>query len=183
MKKLNIFYILGAILIVAGVAFIVINQHQVTNLQTNTEQAVTQITQIMPPRTNAVAEQYSNTSMPVYEIDGVDYCAMLECKILNINLPVADSWADAQNSTARCSGSVYDGTMIIGGQGLGFVIQLDLGDKISVVDMLGGEYSYTVEKIDRAKDVDMDKLSSTDYQLTIFSYITKEKKYVIVRCS
>ena len=76
--------------------------------------------------------------------------------------------------------------MIIGGKAdkyqLGFVTQLDIGDKIAVIDMLGGQFNYTVERIDRAKTLDSEKLTSTDYSLTLFAYVAKEKKYVVVRC-
>ena len=182
MKKINLFYIAGAVLIAVSAFLLVFNQRKTTAFYAHTEQTLAQIQQLMPPRKAAVEGQYTDAAMPVCEIDGVDYCALLEVKKLGEMLPVADSWSSTDSASARYKGSAYDGTMIIGGKSLGFVTQLDIGDKITVTDILGGEFSYNVEKIDRVKELTEEKLSSEDYQLTVFSYIAKEKKYVVVRC-
>ena len=186
MKKLNPFYILGTVLIAASVVLLVMNTRQTQSNQLYVQQVTAQIQQKMPHRTSAVAGQYTDAQMPVFETQSVDYCALLEVPTATAVFPVADSWQESALTPARYRGSVYDGTMIIGGSGaqqqLGFVTQLDLGDKITVVDMLGGEFNYTVSRIDRAIQLDDEKLTSTDSPLTIFCYIAKEKKYVVVRC-
>ena len=183
MKKAKFFYIAGVVLIAASIALLITDKKQTTAMQTQTKQVVSQLQNIIPSRSAAIAGQYTVADMPVYEIDGVDYCALLEIASVSARLPIADSWNNADTATARFDGSIYDDSMIIGGQNLGFVTQLDIGDKVTVVDMLGGEFNYTVDKIERANDVDMEKLSSTEHQLDIFAYIAKEKKYVVVRCS
>jgi len=186
MKKNNIFYILGAILIAASLFLLLMQKKTLADMNTRIQSTTQLIQTSLPQRTSAVENQYTNTDMPVLNISGVDYCALLEVPDASVVLPVANVWNNAELTPERYYGSVYNGTMIIGGKGtenqLGFVTQLDLGNRITVVDMYGGQFNYIVERIDRAKSLDKESLSSADYQLTLFAYIAKEKKYVVVRC-
>lgn len=183
MKKHKFLYILGLFFICASMALLLVNHKKSEEMQAKTEHITAQIQQLIPNRQPAIPEQYSKMNMPVCEVEGSDYCALLCVQKLGIDLPVANIWGDVQITPTRYSGSVYDDIMIIGGseQHLGFVTQLDLGDKITVVDMLGGEFNYTVSKIDRANAIDEEKLDS-EHPLIIFTYKAKEKKYIIVRC-
>ena len=187
MKRNKIFYIFGAILIIASAALLMLNHKFMSDIQMKTEMITASVEKMMPERQPALAGQYTKVDMPVYEIDGTDYCALLCVQKLGVTLPVAENYGAIENVPARYNGSVYDGTLVIGEQGsagqLGFVTQLDIGEKITVVDMMGGEFNYTVEKIDRAKTVTDESLNSTEYQLTIFFYIAKENKYIVVRCN
>ena len=183
MKKINIFYILGALLVTASLALLVVNSRQTAAHSAHIAQTAAALDARLPQRKAAVVGQYGDSEMPVRENEGTDYCALLEVPKTATLLPVANSWDNASLTPARYYGSAYDGTMVIGGSGLGFVTQLDVGDTITVVDMLGGQFNCTVKRIDRAKDVDMEKLTSADSQLTVFCWIAKEKKYVVVRCS
>ena len=183
MKKVNIFYLLGALLVTASLALLVVNGRQASAHSAHLAQTAATLDSLLPQRTSSFIGQYTDTEMPIRENGGTDYCALMEITKTATSLPVADSWADAKTSPARYYGSAYDGTMIIGGNGLGFVTQLDVGDTITIVDMLGGQFRYNVDRIDRASDVNMEKLAKADSQLTVFSYNRTEKKYVIVRCS
>ena len=186
MKKNNIFYILGVLLVLASVGLILFNSNLASQQGADIPNITRKIQHLMPQPTAAVPDQYTQPEMPVCQIDGTDYCALLKVPILGITLPVADSWHSDGATPGRYSGSSYDSSMIIGGKAdkyqLGFVTQLDIGDKIAVIDMLGGQFNYTVERIDRAKTLDSEKLTSTNCSLTLFAYVAKEKKYVVVRC-
>ena len=172
---------------IASAVIVITNHKCISEMEVKTEKIASHIQQIMPQRQPAVLDQYIEADMPVYEIDGTDYCALLCIEKLGVMLPVAKNWNDEENVLARYMGSSYNGTLILGEKGsawnLDSVTQLDIGDKITVVDMLGGEFNYTVERIDRAKSVMDDNLNSTEHQFTIFSYVEKEKKYVVVRCN
>ena len=63
-----------------------------------------------------------------------------------------------------------------------FLAQLDIGDKITVTDMLGAEFNYTVEKILRSDSAESEKLTAGDYPLVLFTFSSKENKYIIVSC-
>ena len=182
MKKVNIFYILGVTLIIVSVALLIISKKQVAEFQTKTKQNVTQLQNNIPSRKSSISEQYTDEEMPVCEIDGVDYCALLEIPRLSTVLPVANNWKNADAYTSRFGGSAYNQSMIIGGQGLGIVTQLDIGDHITVVDMLGGEFSYKVKSIERAREVTEETFTLEESSLILFTYMKNEKKYIVVRC-
>lgn len=182
MKKVNIFYILGVTLIIVSVALLMISKKQAAEFQTKTKQNVTQLQNTIPSRKPAISEQYTDEEMPVCEIDEVDYCALLEIPRISTVLPVANSWKNADGYTARFEGSAYNQSLIIGGQGLENVTQLDIGDHIIVVDMLGGEFSYRVKSIDRAREVTEETFTLEESSLTLFTYERSEKKYIVVRC-
>lgn len=186
MKKTKIFYMLGVILIAASLIILLMHKRALSIKSVLIQNTTQLIQESLPPRTQAVENQYTNIDMPVINILGKDYCALLEVPFASVVLPVANVWNSAEITPERYSGSVYDGSMIIGGNGeeyqLGFVSQLDFGNRITVVDMYGGQFNYTVQSIDRAKYLSKESLLSEEYRLTLFAYIAKEEKYIVVRC-
>lgn len=173
-------------LIVASLFLVLAQKKALSDIDEQIQNTTEIIQKSLPQRTFAVENQYTNASMPVLNISGIDYCALLEVPAASVVLPIANVWNNAEITPERYSGSLYNGTMIIGGKGteyqLEFVTQLDIGNKITIIDMYGNQFDYIIERIDRAKNVDIDNLSSKDYRFTIFAYITKEKNYVVVRC-
>lgn len=127
--------------------------------------------------------------MPVMQVEGVDYAALLEVPTFGIKLPVADEW-DGQSLAgvpARFYGSAYDGTLVIGGSDtayqFGFCDQIQHGSAVTVTDMTGSRFSYTVTRIDRAKHAESGWLADEDFDLTIFCRDTYTLEYIAVRCN
>ena len=178
MKKPSIIYLVGIVLFVCGVGLFVFDKIQTNSMDKYTQMVVEQIQDVLPTRTQAIVGQYTNVSMPVFEVEDVDYCGLLEIERMNVLLPIADVW-DSKKVLSRYDGSVYDGTMVVGGVGLEVVTQLDLNDRIHVVDMLGGEFTYSISRIDRVSDMNSFESSSS---LVLFCYISSEGKYVVVSC-
>lgn len=148
----------------------------------------TRLETLLPERTLGVPGIYSNTAMPVLEIDGTDYVAMLEIPDYGVKLPVSDGW-DKKNLYAipsRFSGSAYDNTLIIGGgndlQQFSFCNQIDMGDTVLITDMTGAQFSYTVATVDRAKHAEAQWLEEEDFDLTLFCADVYSMEYIAVRC-
>ena len=144
--------------------------------------------ELLPERCDGVPGTYSNLNMPVLQIDGVDYVALLEISSLRVSLPVADKWERDKlfYSPARFCGSAYDHTLVIGGMDgahqFGFCDEIDRGTLITITDMTGSRFTYKVDRVDRAKNADNTWLTGSDYPLTLYCRDTYSLEYIAVRC-
>ena len=86
----------------------------------------------------------------------------------------------------RFHGSVYDGTLVIGGYDqvgqFDFFDRINPGAHIYVTDMTGTEFEYHVVRIDRAKEINAEKLMNQNAGLTLFVRNRYSMEYLIVRC-
>ena len=80
----------------------------------------------------------------------------------------------------------YGNSLIIGGSSqkgqFDFCEKMDLGDKITITDMTGTEFSYEVVRIDRRKNVQTETLQEGSYDLTLFVQDRISRAYIIARC-
>lgn len=187
-RKINVFYILGAALIVAAVGLYAAKTAAISEAEKKTSQIAEQIENILPARTAGVVGEYFEGGMPAYSIDSTDYVGLLQVPNLGIKRPILSAWK--QNNVVMCpskyDGSVYTGFMVIGGSNhkgqMDFLSQLDLGYKVIVTDMLGNEFSYEIKSIDRANEVNEELFNAKEYSLILFTYAGSEKKYIVVGC-
>ena len=151
-------------------------------------QVVSRIEQLLPDRTVGEAGANGDAAMPVMSIGGEDYVALLEIPSFGMVLPVADLWdsGDLSVSPARFWGSAYDNTLIIGGadsaRQFGFCDEIQHGAIVTVTDMTGGEFTYTVARIDRAKHAQIPWLTGGEWDLTLFCHDGYSMEYIAVRC-
>jgi len=127
--------------------------------------------------------------MPVLVFNDVDYVALVEIPSINLTLPVADGWNSRKlyRSPARFYGSCYDHSLVIGGADnshqFSFCDKIDTETVITVTDMTGTQFSYTVSRVDRSKSAESNWLICSDYDLTLFCRDTNSMEYIAVRCN
>lgn len=154
----------------------------------HSQKIVLQLNEILPDRTTGIPGTYSVSGMPILEIESVDYVAILEIPVFGITLLVADNWDNKHLHSApgRFWGSAYDNTLVIGGtdspQQFSFCAEIDNGATITVTDMTGAKFTYTVFRVDRAKDAETQWLAQTDCDLTLFCRDAYTFEYIAVRC-
>ena len=181
--------IIGSALILAGLCLFLIFQFRGHRGDKQMEAVASQINTLLPERSQGVPGLATDSRMPVLEIDGQDYAALVEIPAFDLALPVADRW-DSQKLTAgpvRFHGSAYDGSLVIGGvdrEGhFAFCSQIDLGATVTVTDMTGAQFTYTVSRIDRSDTATSDWLISPDHGLTLYCRDATSLQYVAVRCT
>lgn len=187
-RKLSLPMILGLVLVMAALGIGAFFGAR-TVLGNRKSQAVTaQLETLLPERTKGVPGIYTDSDMPVLEIQGTDYVAMLQVPDFNVKLPVSDAW-DQKNlyaTPSRFCGSAYDGTLVIGGgndlQKFSFCNKIDTGAQVIITDMTGAEFTYTVATVDRAKHAEAQWLSQEGYDLTLFCQDAMSLEYIAVRC-
>ena len=186
-KKINLLVAAGALMVFAGVAAIVLTNISAEKNLDAAVQTAEKIQQMLPPATAGLEDVYSSAEMAVFNVDGSDYAALIKTEKYGVMLPVKNVWNSRTlpECPQRFYGSCYSGDMVIGGSDsqLGLVTKLDIGDKITVTDMLGAEFDYSVARIDRSKTAGSEKLINEEYCLTIFARDSKTSDYIIVRCA
>ena len=143
---------------------------------------------LMPERTKGAWDDRIQMDMPAMEVDGGNFVGVLEAPRYDVRLPVGAEWDAAKTADYPCRyfGSVYDGSLIVGGSDhaaqLAFTDQAEIGDPVNVTDMDGRIYAYTVSFVERADAVSAVVLRSDEADLTLFMRDRYALDYVIVRC-
>ena len=180
--------ILGTCLIVFSLCCVIVVQLQQYNGTKNCQEVVVEMNKLLPDRTPGVPGAYSDSVMPVLEINGADYVALLEIPSQGVVLPVADQWNSMglSNSPARFSGSAYDKSLVIGGvdhpRQFGFCDEIEHDAVLNITDMTGAQFSYIVSRIDRSKHAQTQWLQNEEYDLTLFCRSAYSMEYIAVRC-
>lgn len=148
--------------------------------------------QTYPARQTAEEEQQPEEEtyleMPVKEMDGVDYVAVLSIPSLSLELPVRNEWSypDLQNSPCRYSGSAYMNDLVICAhnysQHFGRLKDLELGSEILLVDMEGNLFQYHVVLTETILPTDVDKMIHSEYDLSLYTCTLGGQTRVTVRC-
>ena len=143
------------------------------------------IESVLPPRTIGAEGTYSVMQMPIFSIDGADFAGLVEIPAYGVKLPIHDDWKTTKLMRYPCrfEGTVYDGSLIIGGgsKQLACLKQMDIGDKVTVTDMQGAVFTYAVIRIRRADHADQQTLHN-DAALTLFARDGYNSGYIIVEC-
>lgn len=187
--KLPILLILGALLVVASFALVTVFQIRGYIGSQESQKVAARMGELLPDRSAGIPGVYSNANMPILEINDTDYVALLEIPTFDLTLPVADGWDSNKlyKSPARFYGSCYDHSMVIGGVDnayqFSFCDKIDNGTVITITDMTGTQFSYTVSRVDRAKSAASNWLITADFDLTLFCRDTYSMEYVAVRCN
>lgn len=144
--------LLGIALIAASSAFIAVRFIQKNQSSEKLSETVEKIEECMPETSAGFIEERSDTSMPAIEIDGRDYIGILELPGRTLKLPVAANWSSSGLSfrPAKYIGSVYDGSLIIGGRyeegNFDFADLIDAGEEVTFTDMTGKNSATPLRK-------------------------------------
>jgi len=187
-QKIPLALALGIGLVLISVSVLAVFQLRMHIGTQQSQRILTKITEVLPERTLGTPELYPDPGMPILEIDGVDYVALLEIPSFGVALPIADKWDGKKlfDSPARFYGSAYDHTLVIGGtddpQQLGFCDKIEHGAIVTVTDMTGAQFVYRVSGINRAKHANAQWLTDADCDLTVFCHDMYTTEYIAVRC-
>ncbi|MBR6676754.1 MAG: hypothetical protein IKL24_05430 [Clostridia bacterium] len=179
--------IIGSLLLAVSLSLIISSLVMAHNVKNVTYDTLLKIERILPERSGGAKDSYSSMQMPSLEINGRNVVAVLRIPELDVTLPVASSFDKKAGSSypQRVSGSVYDGSLVVTGADLKGQLdclkRLDLGNKLTVTDMTGAEFTYEVTEIERHKstsDIGADEITD----LTLFVKDSSSQKYVVVSC-
>lgn len=178
--------IIGSLLIVTALCVMVFHTVGKEQKRYDAKRALAKVEELLPTVEEAFPEERSKDYMPAMEIDGLNIAGILEVPKYSVKLPLRATWDSGAASALPCryTGSVYNGTLVIGADGadgqFGCASKMDAGDLLFITDMEGGRYRYAVEKIEHSKSVKDEKLMAGDYDLTVFVKMARGE-YLLVR--
>ena len=126
--------------------------------------------------------------MPAVEADSGSYIGVLELPLLGLELPVMESWSYPNLRVAPCrySGSAYQDDMVVAAHNykshFGRLKELRPGDEVRFTDMEGNVFRYAVAELETLGKYDVEKMTSGDWDLTLFTCTYGGKSRVTVRC-
>ena len=189
MRKNKWLVLLGSVLIFCGLGLMLFSQIRAGIAKDSTAELLIRLEEILPSKTVGVIDSYSSMEMPTLELEGKNIVAVLNFPELGRSLPLESTWNKNRLTSLpqRFSGSVYDSSLIVGGSDqkgqFDCLKKLDIGYTVTVTDMTGAEYSYTVSRIERKKSADSKVLANKESSLTLFAREAYSTEYVIVRCT
>ncbi len=179
----------GVVLVVLSVVLFAVSEISKGKMRDYAKSTVLQLYSLMPEVRNSVPDDRNDMTMASFEIDGNDFVAVIEVPLYGAELPVYGAWETKKVSSFPCryTGSMYDGSLIIGGSDnegqFDFMKIISNGDTVLLTDMTGMRFSYAVTDIRRTKDVSTENLSDTDSDLVLFARNTYSLDYTVVRCT
>ena len=141
---------------------------------------------LMPEPQGALLAERADNSMPVISLDGTDYVGILELPAHGSALPVCADWGRTTKHPCRFDGSIYNGTIQIGGTSqkgqYDFYREISVGDSVYFTDMTGNRYAYAVKDIRYETHADQSALNREKTQLVLFIKNIYAFEYVILFC-
>ena len=127
--------------------------------------------------------------MPSEEIDGNLYIGILKIPAISLELPIIADWSYPGLRIAPCrySGSAYLGNLVIAGHNylshFGYLKTLSLGDEVTFTDTDGNVFRYEVSEIEVLSPYAVTEMTSSDWDLTLFTCTVGGQSRVTVRCA
>ncbi len=121
-------------------------------------------------------------------IDGNVYMGYLDIPSLNITLPIMNNWSYDGLRIAPCrySGTLRDGNLVICAHNytshFGRLDELKTGDEIFIIDINGKAEKYTVADSQELEPARIEDMTSSDFELTLFTCTYTGMTRYAVRC-
>lgn len=177
----------GVVLVLLAMVLLGVNiYNNRTNIGDNDE-AVKYIESIIPERSKGFKTECTSYIMPSVTYEGNDYIGVLNYIKQEKKVPIVATWNKfgAMNAPAHYGGSIYDGSLIVGGSAegytkLSFVEEVDIGDSFTLTDTDGKVYDLTVDNVIHLKDVSKGTLSKHKSDFRLFVKSSKSSEYLLV---
>ena len=196
-KKINIFTIIGLLLICAALLVTLRNIYENRAAGKAADEALTRLRELIPDPAQAqdngiinetpIYEEYKEVDMPQINIDGSKYIGIVSLPSLGLELPVKGefSYPALVGAPCRWSGSAYTGDLIIAGHNyprhFGSLKNISIGDNAFFTDTDGNIFRYKVLEVVQLSGNDGELMRSGDWDMTLFTCTVSGKKRVTVR--
>lgn len=136
----------------------------------------------------AVPEEPVAAEPPKVTLAGYDVVGIVRVPSQGLELPVLDGWSYdmLQISPCRYSGSVDNGDLIVLGHNykkhFSPLKKLKAGDAVEFCDVNGKTYSYSVAKTEILQKTELERLTTTEHDLTLFTCTNGGYRRFVVRC-
>ncbi|MBE6973420.1 MAG: sortase [Ruminococcaceae bacterium] len=132
--------------------------------------------------------QPKNAEQPQATLNGYELVGIIRAPTLGLELPVLDSWNYdlLQISPCRYSGSIEGGNLILLGHNykrhFAPLKKLESGNIVEFCDINGTVYRYEVAVTEILQKTELERLTASDYDLTLFTCTNGGYSRYVVRC-
>ena len=133
-------------------------------------------------------QEQSTTELPQLTLSGYDLVGIVRAPSVGLELPVLNEWSYdlLQISPCRYSGNAEDRNLILLGHNYKKhftpLKQLVVGDWVEFVDVTGRIYIYEVAATEVLQKTELERLTGTNYDLTLFTCTNGGYSRFVVRC-
>ena len=187
-RKSKAVFVIGCLLITSSLIMLAVLQVRVQYAKRTNMEIVQTMESILSDRREGVIAFETEKDMPVLELNGEDFIALLEIPSLSLKLPVSGMW-DKKNVLSypcRFCGTSYHGNLVIGGYDqpgqFDFLDEVSDQTMVKITDMTGQEFCYTVDCVERSDSAQAEILIDDKADLTLFVRDAQLLEYIIVRC-
>lgn len=150
-RKRTLCTVVGCILIFCALILLLWQQGTSSAAIRRADRAVESIRARIPAPQTAVWEERTDNQMPVLSVEGRDYIGLLELPAHGADFPVLARQEGQLSGPARCSGSLYDGSLLLAastarGQ-FDFYQALSVGDAVYFTDMTGSRFACQITEL------------------------------------
>ncbi len=194
-KKFNFFTFLGITFLLCAVALTGYNFYDEYRAARSAQNILNDVSEQTDTESGSsdelVVSDYlldPNMDMPVKTVDGQKYIGVLKIPALSLTLPVLSDWSYGKFKVAPCRyyGSVYGDNMVIAAHNyrrhFGKLKTLKPGSGVSFTDVDGNEFEYEVTEVQILKPQDVEEMTESDADLTLFTCTVGGRTRVTVRC-
>lgn len=136
----------------------------------------------------SVPTEAADGTMPTRTANGMNIVGVVSIPTLEIEVPVAAEWSYENLRKCACwySGTAKDGRLIILAHNynrhFGNLKNAAVGDEVQFMDVNGTLYLYNVTAIEILAKNELDKLTASESDLTLFTCTYGGQNRIVVRC-
>ena len=182
----KIFIVLGFLLVFVATGIFMVNDHQDRKAGENAAILLEELKEQQ-------AKSYVNTDsaegeMPEQTLMGYNLVGTITVPKVGIELPVLNEWSYEllKISPCRYSGSVENDDFIILGHNykshFSPLKNCSVGDQVCFTDVNGITHIYAISEIETLYKTELDKLTSSNYDLTLFTCTNSGQSRFVIRC-
>ncbi len=188
-RKIGTFFlVIGIIFFLAALSLFVWNEKENWQAEKMVNVIVPQIEEIID-ETGLPYQVVESDEMKTVIIDGNEYIGYLNIPRFGLQLPIMTDWSypKLKISPCRYTGSVKNDDMVVAAHNysrhFGKLKSLDIGDEVLFTDVNGVEYRYVVAEVTTLQPTAITEMTSSSFDLTLFTCTYGGQSRVTVRCN
>lgn len=186
-KRASLLIKIGLLLTAAALCLAAYNLYEGAKAGNSAADAAAKVDALIG-ESGAVSAFDPDMEMPTVQLDGYEYIGILRIQSLSLELPVMSEWSYSALKIAPCryAGSAYSGDLVIAAHNysshFGQIKGLSLGDELSFTDADGNVFYYSVAEIETLSPFATEEMTSSGWDLTLFTCTVGGASRVTVRC-
>lgn len=202
-RKGTLFLAVGAALLLGASGLVIYNLWDESRAAAAADSTMTVLDEVIVPVAAVTPEDLADFSgevqipdyildpdmeLPALEVDENRYVGYLEIPVLELRLPVLESWSypNLKLSACRYAGSPYQDNMVVAAHNyarhFGSIRELVEGDEVRFTDIDGNVFVYTVAEQEQLAPRPVEAMLAGDWDLSLFTCTLSGQYRVTIRC-